>query len=180
MENTTTPNGEETKTEVVSSDAVSEPELAEQPEELAEFDEDDETEEAAGSGFVSGAFGITSLVLALVSLGGGWLGTVYGARSEYIVELNTKTQSAQASLNAFHSSWHGQAAVAGIFAIAALLIGAGVLTAPSLLLSGRAPAWVRGSALAGIILGLVGLLLALLAWFDVLAAGLTAPAGTGG
>jgi hypothetical protein len=179
MENTTTPNGEETKTEVVSSAAVSEPELAEQPEELAEFDEDDETEEAVGSGFVSGAFGITSLVLALVSLGGGWLGTVYGARSEYIVELNTKTQSAQASLNAFHSSWHGQAAVAGIFAIAALLIGAGVLTAPSLLLSGRAPAWVRGSALAGIILGLVGLLLALLAWFDVLAAGLTAP-GAGG
>ena len=179
MENTTTPNGQETETEVVTSAAVSEPELADQPEELAEFDEDDETEEAVGSGFVSGAFGITSLVLAVASLTGGWLGTVYGARSEYLVELKTTSQSAQASLNAFHSSWHGQAAIAGIFAIAALLIGAGVLTAPSLLLSGRAPAWVRATALGGLVLGLIGLLLALLTWFDVLAAGLTAPTAGG-
>lgn len=177
MENTTTPNGEETKTEVVSSAAVSEPELADQ--ELTDFDEDDEAEEAVGSGFVSGAFGITSLVLAVVSLGGGWLGTVYGARSEYLVELKTTTQSAQASLNAFHSSWHGQAAVAGIFAIAALLVGAGVIASPALLLSGRTPAWVRATALGGIVLSLVGLLLALLTWFNVLAAGLTAPAAGG-
>jgi hypothetical protein len=179
MENTTTPNGNETEPEVVST-AVSEPELA-QPEELAEFDEDDDgTDEPTGSGFVSGAFGITSLVLAVASLTGGWLGTVYGARSEYLVELNTKAQSAQASLNAFHSSWHGQAAIAGIFAIAALLVGAGVLASPSLLLSGRAPAWVRATALGGIILGLIGLLLAILTWFNVLAAGLTAPAANGG
>jgi hypothetical protein len=180
MENTTTPNGSETETETVSSPAVSEPELAEQPDELTEFDEDDETEEAVGSGFVSGAFGITSLVLALVSLGGGWLGTVYSARAEYLIELKTTTQSAQASLNAFHSSWHGQAAVAGIFAIAALLVGAGVIASPSLLLSGRTPTWVRATALGGIILGLIGLLLALLTWFNVLAAGLTAPPAAGG
>ena len=179
MENTTTPNGQETEPEVVSA-AVSEPELAEQPEELAELDEDDETEEAAGSGFVSGAFGITSLVLAVASLTGGWLGTVYGARAEYQVELKSTAQSAQASLNAFHSSWHGQAAIAGIFAIAALLVGAGVLASPSLLLSGRTPAWVRATALGGIILSLIGLLLAILTWYNVLAAGLTAPTATGG
>jgi MFS family permease len=181
MENTTTPSGEETETEVVST-AVSAPALAEpeQPEELVEFDEDDETEEATESGFVSGAFGITSLLLAIASLGGGWLGTVYGQRSEYLVELKTTTQSAQASLNAFHSNWHGEAAIAGIFAIAALLVGGGVLTAPALLLSGRAPAWVRATALGGIIIGLIGLLLALLTWFDVLAAGLTAPPASAG
>jgi hypothetical protein len=180
MENTTTPNGEETETEVVSSAAVSEPELAEHPEELTDFDEDDETEEAVSSGFVSGAFGVTSLVLALASLGGNWLGNVYGQRSEYLIELKTTTQSAQASLNAFHSNWHGQAAVAGIFAIAALLVGAGVITSPALLLSGRTPAWVRATALGGIILGLIGLLLAILTWFNVLAAGLTAPPAAGG
>lgn len=183
MENTTTPNGQETETEVVSSTAVSAPELADQPEELAEFDEDDETEETVGSGFVSGAFGLTSLVLALVSLGGGWLGTVYGARAEYLFELKGSAQSAQSaqfSLNAIHSSWHGQAAIAGIFAIAALLIGVGVLASPSLLLSARTPAWVRASALGGISLGLVGLLLAILTWFNVVAAGLTAPPATGG
>jgi hypothetical protein len=181
MENTTTPNGQETETEVVSA-AVSEPELAEpeQPEELAEFDEDDEDEEAANSGFVSGAFGITSLVLAVASLTGGWLGTVYGARAEYVIELKTTQQSTQASLNAFHSSWHAQAALGGIFAIAALLVGAGVLASPSLLLSGRNPAWTRATALGGLIIGLIGLLLALLTWFNVLAPGLTAPASSGG
>ncbi len=183
MENTTTPNGQETETEVVSSAAVSEPELAEpeQPEELVELDEDDETEEAAGSGFVSGAFGITSLVLAAASLTGGWLGTVYGARAEYNAELKAKQQSTQASLDAFHSAWHAQAAFGGIFALAALLIGAGVLASPGLLLSGRTPTWARATALGGIILGLIGLLLALLTWFNVLAPGLSAPsAPTGG
>jgi hypothetical protein len=181
MENTTTQNGEESETELVST-AVSEPEIAEpeQPEELAEFDEaDDDGDEPVGSGFVSGAFGLTSLVLAIVSLTGGWLGTVYGARAEYVAELNTKQQSTQASLDAFHSSWHGQAALGGIFAIAALLFGAGVLASPALLLSGKTPAWARASALGGLILGLIGLLLAILAWFNILAPGLHAPSAAG-
>jgi hypothetical protein len=176
MENTTTPNGEETETEIVSA-AVSEPELAEpsQPEELLEIDDEDDGEEPAGSGFVSGAFGLTSLVLAVASLSGGWLGAVYGARAEYIKELNAKTQSTQASLDAFHSSWHAQAALGGIFALASLLIGAGVLASPSLLLSGKTPAWARATALGGIIVALIALLLAILGWFNVLAPGLTAP-----
>jgi hypothetical protein len=182
MENTTTQNGEESETEIVSA-AVSEPETAEpeQPEELAEFDDgDDDGEEPTGSGFVSGAFGLTSLVLAIVSLTGGWLGTVYGARAEYVAELNTKTQSTQASLDAFHSSWHGQAALGGIFAIAALLFGAGVLASPALLLSGKTPGWARATALGGLILGAIGLLLAILAWFNILAPGLTAPPAAAG
>ena len=182
MENTTTQNGEESETEIVST-AVSEPEIAEpeQPEELAEFDDgDDDGAELVGSGFVSGAFGLTSLVLAIVSLTGGWLGTVYGARAEYVAELKTKTQSTQASLDAFHSSWHGQAALGGIFALAALLFGAGVLASPALLLSGKTPGWARATALGGLILGAIGLLLAILAWFNIIAPGLTAPPAAAG
>jgi len=182
MENTTTQNGEESETQTVST-AVSEPEIAEpeQPEELAEFDDgDDDGAEPVGSGFVSGAFGLTSLVLAIVSLTGGWLGTVYGARAEYVAELKTKTQSTQASLDAFHSSWHGQAALGGIFALAALLFGAGVLASPALLLSGKTPGWARATALGGLILGAIGLLLAILAWFNIIAPGLTAPPAAAG
>jgi hypothetical protein len=178
MENTTTPDGAETETEIVSV-AVSEPELAEpeQPEELREIDDEDDAEDAAGSGVVSGAFGLTALALAVGSLvGGGWLGTVYGARAEYIAELKEKTQTTQASLDAFHSSWHAQALLGGIFALAALLFGAGVLTAPSLLLSGKSPAWTRAAALGAIIIAAIGLVLALLGWFDVLAPRLIAPA----
>lgn len=181
MENTTTPNGDESETEIASS-AVSEPELADpvQPEELQEVDEEDDGEEAVGSGFVSGAFGLTSLVLAIASLSGSWLGAVYSARAQYDSELKAKSQSTQASLDAFHSGWHAQAALGGIFALAALLIGAGVLAAPSLLLSGRSPAWARASALGGIIVGLIGLLLAILTWYNVIAAGLSAPATPAG
>jgi hypothetical protein len=170
MENTTTPNGDESETEIVSA-AVSEPELAEpeQADELREIDDEDDTEETASSGVVSGAFGVTALAFAFVSISGGWLGTVYGARAEYIAELKQKTQTTQGSLDAFHSSWHAQAMLAGIFALAALLFGAGVLTAPSLLLSGKSPAWTRAAALGAIIIGAIGLLLALLGWFDVLA-----------
>jgi hypothetical protein len=178
MENTTTPNGAETETETVSA-AVSEPELAEseQPEELRELDDEDEAEETASSGVVSGAFSLTALALAVGSLvGGGWLGTVYGARAEYIAELKEKTQTTQASLDAFHSSWHAQAALGGIFALAALLFGAGVLTSPSLLLSGKTPAWARAAALGAIIIAAIGLLLALLGWFDILAPRVIAPA----
>lgn len=181
MDNTTPPNGEETEPEIVSA-AVSEPELAEpdQPEELHEFDEEDESGESGGSGLVAGAFGLASLALGIASLTGGWLGSVYGARAEYVAELKQKTQSTQASLDAFHSSWHAQAAIGGFFSIAALLFGAGALAAPGLLLSGRAPAWARAAALGGVIIGLIGLILALLGWFNVLAPGLTAPpAATG-
>ena len=181
MENTTTPNGTETETEIVSA-AVSEPELAEpefvEPEELRELDDEDDAEESAGSGVVSGAFGLTALALAFTSLGGGWLSTVYGARAEYVAELKIKTSSTQGSLDAFHSSWHAQAALGGIFALAALLFGAGVLTAPSQLLSGKTPAWARAAALGAIILAAIGLLLAVLGWFDILAPGLTAPASS--
>jgi hypothetical protein len=184
MEHTTTQNGEESETEVVSA-AASEPELAEshQPEELADFDETDEDADGEGhsaTGFVSGAFGLTSLGLALASLTGGWLGTVYAARAEYAVELKATSQNTQTSLNAFHSSWHAQAALGGIFALASLLIGAGVLASPALLLSGKTPAWARATALGGVILAVIGLLLAILTWFNVIAPGLTAPPAANG
>ncbi|MBS2964578.1 hypothetical protein KGA66_16095 [Actinocrinis puniceicyclus] len=187
MENTTTQSGEESETEIVSA-AAPESELAEselvesnEPEELADFDvADEDGEENTGSGFVSGAFGLTSLALALASLSGGWLGTVYGAREEYLVELKATSQNTQTSLNAFHSSWHAQAALGGIFALASLLIGAGVLASPALLLSGKTPAWARATALGGVILALIGLLLAILTWFNVIAPGLTAPPAAAG
>jgi hypothetical protein len=178
MENTTTKSGEETETEIVSS-SVTEPEMSDVPEELLELDDEEDGGEAAGSGVVSGAFGLTSLGLAVASLSGSWLGNVYGTRAQYFADLHAKTaasqvQSTQNSLDAFASGWHGQAVIGGIFALAALLFGAGVLASPSLLLSGKTPAWARGAALAGIIVGAIGLLLAILAFYGLLAPKLTA------
>jgi hypothetical protein len=179
MENTTTPDGGENESGSVSTSAPqSEPELVEEQEELLEI-EDDDADDSEGSGAVAGAFGLTALAFSIVSLGGNWLGTVFGSRSQYFSELHaktatTQTQSTQISLDAFKSNWHGQAVLGGIFALAAILVGAFVLLSPSLLLSGKSPAWARATALAGIVVGAVGLLLAILVWTSVLAPGLTA------
>ena len=177
MENTTTPEGGENESGSVST-SVTQPELIEENEELLEID-DDGADDSEGSGAVAGAFGLSALAFGIVSLGGNWLGTVFGSRSQYFSDLHaknatTQTQSTQNTLDSFHSNWHAQAAVGGIFALAALLIGALVLLSPSLLLSGKSPAWARATALAGVITGFVGLLLAILVWFNVLAPGLPA------
>lgn len=177
MENTTTPEGGENESGSVST-SVSQPELVEENEELLEI-EDEDGEDSEGSGAVAGAFGLTALVFGIVSLGGNWLGAVFGSRSQYFSDLHaktatTQTQSTQISLDSFKSNWHGQAAVGGIFALAALLIGTFVLLSPSLLLSGKSPAWARATALASIIVGAVGLLLAIAVWFGWIAQGLTA------
>ncbi|HLK43232.1 MAG TPA: hypothetical protein VKV34_07805 [Thermoleophilia bacterium] len=166
MENTTTPETGDTETEVVSSPAA-QPELVEEHEELLEIEDDDEGGEETGSGLIAGAFGFTSLALALISLSGGWLANVYQQRRT--LEL-TKTQisSLKQEYDVYSSQWHTQGLFALIFGLAALLIGAGVLTAPSLLLSGKSPAWARAAALGGVFVGFIGLLLGLLMWFDVI------------
>lgn len=183
MEKTTTQSDEttpgETEIETVSSSS-NEPVPHDVPEELLDLDEDEDTEETAGSGLVSGAFGLTALAFAVTSLTGGWIGNIYGNRAQYNTELHAKAatsqaQSTQNSLDAFGSGWHAQAAVSGIFALAALLFGAGVLASPGLLLSGRTPAWARGAALGAVIIGAVGLLLAVLTWFGLLAPVLKSP-----
>jgi hypothetical protein len=170
MENTKTPDSGETETEEVVSSPIpaeAQPELSEEPEELLEIDDDEDGEGAESSGFVAGGFGLTSLALAVVSLTGGWLANVYQQRRT--LEL-TKTQisSLKQEYDVYSSQWHTQGLFALIFGLAAMLIGAGVLTAPSLLLSGKSPAWARAAALGGLIVGFIGLLLGLLQWFDVL------------
>lgn len=149
------------------------------PEELQEIEEDEEADEES-SGLVAGGFGFTALALGFVSLSGSWLGSVYNSRTSAWDQVTakaatTQTQENQIELSALASGWHAQAVIGGIFALAALLFGAGVLAAPSLLLSGRAPAWARAAGIGGLVLGLIGLILAILTWYGVLAGSLTAP-----
>ena len=163
----------------VDVDLSSAEELSALPEELQELDEDEEGDEES-TGLVAGAFGFTALALGFVSLSGSWLGAVYNSRSSAWSQVTaktatTQTQENQIELSALVSGWHAQAVISGIFALAALLFGAGVLAAPSLLLSGRAPAWARAAGIGGLVLGLIGLILAILTWQGVLAGSLTAP-----
>jgi len=84
--------------------------------------------------------------------------------------------SAQQQLDMYASGWHTQAWYALVFAAAAVLFGAGSLLSPSILLSGKTPGWAKAGATAAVIVGLVGVVLAVLTITGVFGHGLTAPA----
>jgi hypothetical protein len=170
----------ETEIEIVPVSALeADPQLEVVPEELLDLDEDEDGEEESGSGLVSGGFGLAAVGLAFLSLTGSWFGTTYTSFKSYQFQLAHVTTQATGpqQVASIVSGWRESAVFGGIFAIAALLSGAGVLAAPSLLLSGKTPGWARGAALAGVILAVLGLLLAILTYFHVVPGNLTYPAG---
>ena len=182
-ENTTTTGESEIKpeaeseTEIVSVGPANEEE-ASLPEELIEIDDDGADEEdVVGSGAVSGGFGFAGLALAIVSLTTNWTSGIVVSHSQYAEEVKeTSTASAQTTLNMYENSWHTQGWWALVFALAALLFGAGAILSPSILLSGRAPGWAKAGATAAIIVGLVAALLAILTIVGVFGGHIVAPA----
>jgi hypothetical protein len=150
------------------------------PEELIEIDEDEDVEDVPGTGVVSGGFGFAGLALGLVSLTTNWTSGIITTRSLDNFEVNLKTSMTnQQYVDITHNGWHTQAWWALIFAVAALLFGAGSLLSPSLLLSGKTPAWAKAASVAALIVGLVGAVFAVLTLTDVIGAAITAPATTG-
>jgi hypothetical protein len=147
------------------------------PEELIEIDETDAEEDVPGSGAVSGGFGFAGIVLGLVSLTTNWTSGIITTRNLDNFEVNLKTQMTnQQYVDVTHQGWHTQAQWALIFGIAALLFGAGSLLSPSLLLSGKSPAWAKAASFAAVIIGVIGVLLAVLTLTDVFGGTITAPA----
>ncbi|MER6073066.1 hypothetical protein ABT187_30330 [Streptomyces sp. NPDC001817] len=127
----------------------------------------------APSGVGQGAGAVVSAALGLVSLSGGWIGTVAGAREQLIGQLRTSsTASVATQIKAVYgNAWHSTALWAGLFALAALLTGVVVLARPAFGAPGRPQApWTRSVAWAGVSLGVIGLLLAVLKYSDALLA----------
>ncbi|MEU3861412.1 hypothetical protein AB0F03_29275 [Streptomyces sp. NPDC028722] len=131
--------------------------------------------EAAGdrapSGVGQGAGAVVSAALGLVSLSGGWIGTVASAREQLVGQLRTSsTASVSRQLKeVYGDAWHTTALWAGLFALAALLTGVVVLARPAFGAPGRPQAaWIRSVAWAGVSLGVIGLLLAVLKYSDAL------------
>jgi hypothetical protein len=162
------------ETEFVSLGA---PQAVHLPEELIEIDDAEAEEDVPGSGAVSGAFGFAGIILGLVSLTTNWTSGVVTTHQVDNFEVNLKTQMTnQQYVDITHTGWHTQAQWALVFAVAAVLFGAGSLLSPSLLLSGKSPAWAKAASWAAVIVGLVGVLLAVLTLTDVFGAAITAPA----
>ncbi|MEV0125191.1 hypothetical protein AB0I16_27265 [Streptomyces sp. NPDC050703] len=140
-----------------------------------EFDADEESDAAVkparSAGVGQGAAAVVSVALGVVGLSGGWLGTVAGARSNIIGQLETaQSASVAGQIQALYGdSWKITALIAGIFALAALVIGFAVLVRPAFGAPGKEQApWIKSVSWAGVALGVIGLLLAIAKYSDLL------------
>ncbi|MER5911567.1 hypothetical protein ABT124_13910 [Streptomyces sp. NPDC001982] len=135
---------------------------------------DEGTDEKEGpSGVGQGAAAVVSAALGLVSLNGGWIGTVAAARQNLIGQLQTSSNASVAKQiqELYGDAWHTTALWAGLFALVALITGAVVLAVPAFGAPGRPQSsWIKSVAWAGVALGVVGLLLAVLKYSDALLA----------
>ncbi|WP_344015152.1 hypothetical protein [Streptomyces thermospinosisporus] len=137
--------------------------------EVAQTPADAGEEKPAGVG--QGAAAVVSAALGLVSLTGSWLGTVAAARETLVGQLRTSTEAGVATQikEMYGDAWQTSALWGGLFALTALVVGVVVLLRPAFGTPGRLQApWIRSVAWAGISLGVIGLLLAVLKYTDVL------------
>jgi hypothetical protein len=153
------------------------------PEDLTEIDDDDAGEDGAEdgglrTGAVSGGFGFAGLALAIVSLTTNWTSGVAVSHGQYSDEVSAPSSgmTVQQQLNMYVNGWHTEGWWALVFAAAAVLFGAGALIVPGIRRGGGTPGWATAAATSAIIVGLIGVLLAVLTITGVFGGHLTAPA----
>lgn len=127
--------------------------------------------EANSSAVGQGAAAVVSAALGLVSLTGGWIGTVAAARETLVGQLETASNASvsQQIKAVYGDAWQTSALWAGVFALAALIVGVVVLARPAFGAPGKPQApWIKSVAWGGVALGVIGLLLAVLKYTDAL------------
>ncbi|NLU74966.1 hypothetical protein HCC61_20180 [Streptomyces sp. HNM0575] len=152
-------------TEILSDDVHADEDFAE--------DEPVTTVRARG-GFGAGAAAVVSAGLGLSSITGTSLSEMLRDRKQLIGQIESSAQGQQGGggadqINALYGApWHATALLNGIFALLAVLVG-GVLLA---LVAKRAEtrSWVKAVALGGLVLGVIGLLVAGGMYLDLFAA----------
>ena len=172
--------GSESESELIAFGSPDE--QADPPEELTEIDDDDSGGDGVlGTGAVSGGLGFAGLALAVVSLTTNWTSGVVVSHSQYSEEIHAPSSglTPQQQLDMYTNAWHTQGWWAFVFAAVAVLSGAGALLWPRILLSGGTPGWAKAAATSAIIVGLVGVILAVLTIIGVFGGHLTAPGGLG-
>ncbi|MER5197162.1 hypothetical protein ACWD3J_27355 [Streptomyces sp. NPDC002755] len=126
---------------------------------------------AASTGVGQGAGAVVSAALGLVSLTGGWIGTVAAARETLVGQLQTSSSASVATQikEVYGDAWQTTALWSGLFALVALIIGVVVLALPAFGTPARPQApWIKSVSWAGVALGVIGLLLAVLKYTDAL------------
>ncbi|MCX4765179.1 hypothetical protein OG562_30230 [Streptomyces sp. NBC_01275] len=141
----------------------------EDDDELLAAESDGTTDGPTGVG--QGAGAVVSAALGVVSLTGGWIGTVAAARETLVGQLQTSSTASVATQikEVYGDAWQTTALWAGLFALTALIIGVVVLARPAFGAPARPQApWIKSVAWAGVALGVIGLLLAVLKYTDAL------------
>ncbi|WP_181766731.1 hypothetical protein [Streptomyces albidus (ex Kaewkla and Franco 2022)] len=175
----TTPEAEDKPTAAVASEPEA-PAAADDhasDDDLADDDRVIVTEQPTGlrsSGLGAGAAAVVSAALGLSSLTGTSLSEMLRERKQLIGQIESSAQPPSGGggggdqISALYGApWHASALFNGIFALLAVVVG-GVLLA---LVANRAEtrSWVKSVALGGVILGVIGLLIAGGMYFDLFA-----------
>ncbi|MGW7274033.1 hypothetical protein ACWGH5_26325 [Streptomyces sp. NPDC054864] len=156
-----------TKADTTKADAV-EADDADDADELVVVEE---VAPARSGGVFQGAAAVVSAALGVIGLSGGWLGTVAAARANIVGQLETKQSASVADqIQALYGdSWQVTALIAGAFALAALVVGFVVLVRPAFGAPDQVQApWIKSVAWAGVALGVIGLLLAIAKYSDLI------------
>lgn len=140
--------------------------------------DDDSAKETSGLGAAAAA--VVAAGLGVVALTGSWTGKVAAERETLIGQIKTSGggTAAQQISEIYGDAWHSTALVNGLFALLALLVGIFALVRPAFGVPSAQPqpGWVRAVATAGIALGVLGLLLSVGMYFDLIVALPTATA----
>ncbi|MEU2548535.1 serine/threonine-protein kinase [Streptomyces roseolus] len=167
------PDGESTGDTAVADGADLPAELREDDREDdrdAEGDDELARDEAAavavgpeGTGVGAAAAAVVSAALSVVALTGTWTGRVVAERETLVGQIKTSGTGtpAQQISEIYGDAWHSTALVNGAFALLAVIVAVLVLALP------RRPLRVRAIAVAGAVLGGLGLLLSAGTYFDL-------------
>ncbi|WP_442812513.1 hypothetical protein [Streptomyces sp. NBC_01210] len=126
---------------------------------------DDDAQEAphTSSGIGAAAGAVVAAGLGVVALSGSWVGKIAAERQTLIGQIKTSQGGtpAQQISAVYGDAWHTTALVNGIFALLALIVGVAVLAWP------QKAGWVRAFAVAGVVLGALGLIVSAGMYFDL-------------
>ncbi|MYQ55551.1 MULTISPECIES: DUF308 domain-containing protein [unclassified Streptomyces] len=133
----------------------------------------DEAEATASAEAGSGAAAVVAAGLGVVSLSGAWTGRVAAERETLIGQIKSSSggsgSATQQISEIYGNAWHTTALVNGLFALLALLVGIFVLVRPAFGAPAAhpRPGWIRAVARAGIALGILGVLISVVMYFDL-------------
>jgi hypothetical protein len=144
---------------------------SEEQDEAVEEGDDAPVAEQGATGVGQGAAAVVSAGLGIVSLTGSWVATVAAARETLVGQLRTSSTATVATQvkEVYGDAWATTAVVGGLFALLALIVGVVVLVRPAFGAPGKPQAaWIKSVAWAGVSLGVIGLVLAVAKYSDIL------------